>query len=515
MGLETTCASCHRRDDPHANALGADCQRCHDESGWKPAPKFDHAQSRYPLTGKHAGVSCDKCHLAPALNIQADASGKRNPKFRPLAFAECSSCHADPHRGGLGPKCSSCHVTQGFDVLDRRDFNHAATRFPLLGKHRNVSCEACHGRGMATPKPAFARCADCHADVHRGEATLAGAPVDCASCHQVDGFQLSTFTLAQHQASHFPLGGKHQTVKCSACHTSTVATTDAAKFVRIRFAASDCAVCHADPHAGQLPGTPCTDCHSDAGWTTVTYDRTRHASTPLPLDGAHRALSCASCHGPTRPGLPPMTTTRTLGHAGLLFRIGETRCSACHANPHPVPAGRSADSLAACELCHNSAAFQPATIDVPAHQRFGFALEGAHRAVPCAACHTGMSETTAPATGGSTLVAALRAQRSVPLNAVKGTTCAACHKSPHGTQFAGRADGGRCDVCHDASDFAQAPKFNHDRDASFALTGAHASVACDKCHKSRTVSGQAQVIYRPLPHRCEDCHAGKRPGGQR
>ena len=108
-------------------------------------------------------------------------------------------------------------------------------------------------------------------------------------------------------------------MKCSACHTSTAANAGAAKFVRIRFGASDCAVCHADSHGGQLPGTPCAECHSDAGWTTVSY--ARHPGTPLPLDGAHRALSCASCHGPTRPGLPPMTTTRPLGHAGVLFRI--------------------------------------------------------------------------------------------------------------------------------------------------------------------------------------------------
>jgi hypothetical protein len=40
-------------------------------------------------------------------------------------------------------------------------------------------------------------------------------------------------------------------------------------------------------------------------------------------------------------------------------------------------------------------------------------------------------------------------------------------------------------------------------------------VACASCHRTETVAGVARVTYRPVPHRCEDCHAVKlrRTGG--
>lgn len=513
MGLETSCVSCHRRDDPHANSLGPECQKCHNIAAWKPAPRFDHGNSRYPLTGKHADVTCDKCHLAASLNIPVGADGKRAARFKPLAFNECSSCHADPHRGQLSAKCGSCHVTRGFDVIDRREFNHAATRYPLLGKHRTVACDACHGHGMTKPKPAFETCSVCHADVHAGEATLAGARADCAACHQVDGFQPATFTIAQHQQTAFALGGKHAGVKCAACHTSTSTAASTTKVVHIRVAFTDCVSCHADPHGMQLTAGKCTQCHIDAGWAEIRYDRAAHSTTRLPLDGQHAVLSCASCHGPVRPGLPALAASASIGKAGVLFKIAEVRCAACHSDPHRTAgsAGRR-DTTAGCESCHNSIAFRPATISIAAHARFAFPLEGAHRAVPCAACHTTLTTANQPGGRGTSLVGAPRPLSGIALNAVRGTTCVACHENPHGTQFTTRADNGRCEGCHGTDAFTVTPKFNHDRDAAFALAGAHAHVACAKCHRTETVAGVARVIYRPVPHRCEDCHRAKSPG---
>jgi hypothetical protein len=427
VGLERTCVSCHGRGDPHANSLGPACQQCHNVAGWIPAPKFDHAQSRYPLTGKHSDVSCGRCHLAASLNIPVGANGKRVPRFKPLSFAECSTCHADLHRGQFAAKCSTCHVTRGFDVIDRRDFNHATTRYPLLGKHRTASCESCHGRGMAKPKPAFETCAACHANVHDSVATLARARVDCAACHRVDGFTPATFTIAQHQRTRFPLNGEHEHVACAACHTRTTAAGSAKKVIRLKFSEVRCAACHSDPH-------------------------------------------------------------RVVG----------------------VAAAR--DFTTECESCHTSVAFRPTTIGIAAHARFAFPLEGAHRAVPCATCHTTFTTVNRPRGRGGSLLGAPRPIGGVALNAVRGTTCAACHQTPHGTQFSSRADGGRCDACHGSDAFAPAPKFNHDRDAAFALAGAHRPVACASCHRTETVAGVARVTYRPVPHRCEDCHAVKLRG---
>ena len=514
VGLETNCASCHQRADPHKNSLGPSCEKCHDAAAWSPTPKFDHAASRYPLTGKHVDVACAKCHLAAALGIAPQADGKRVPRFKPLQFAECSACHADPHQGRLSGKCSDCHVTRGFDVRDRRDFNHALTRYLLLGKHRTVACEGCHGRDMAKPRPAFATCATCHADRHAGEATLAGAVVDCAACHRVEGFVPSTFTLAQHRAVRFPLGSKHESVPCAKCHTSTRTTAAAKTTIHIRVAFTTCATCHADPHGNQLAGRACDQCHTDQGWSDSRYDIADHARTRLPLEGRHATLGCASCHGPKRPGLPGLPQTATLGRAGVLFHIPEVACATCHADPHTVAGQARRDASTGCADCHTAVAFKPAAISVESHARFSFRLEGAHRAVPCRDCHTALPPPGPAAGRGATLIAALPSLSRVPLGVPRGKSCSGCHRNPHGMQFVARADSGRCESCHSTDTFIGAPRFDHDRDAAFSIKGAHAAVSCAKCHRTETVAGISRVVYRPLPHRCEDCHTVK-PGGGR
>ena len=49
----------------------ASCVRCHSEHNganfsllhWDPSPaKFDHAKTGFALDGKHAGLTCAKCH---------------------------------------------------------------------------------------------------------------------------------------------------------------------------------------------------------------------------------------------------------------------------------------------------------------------------------------------------------------------------------------------------------------------------------------------------------------------
>ena len=50
---------------PHGN-LSVPCQNCHTASAWKPiraVPEFDHNQTRYPLRGMHAAVTCTQCHV--------------------------------------------------------------------------------------------------------------------------------------------------------------------------------------------------------------------------------------------------------------------------------------------------------------------------------------------------------------------------------------------------------------------------------------------------------------------
>ena len=56
-----------------------------------------------------------------------------------------SACDSDPHRGAFKNACDSCHTTSGSKtMLAGFDLNHSKTKYPLLGKHAQVSCVACH-----------------------------------------------------------------------------------------------------------------------------------------------------------------------------------------------------------------------------------------------------------------------------------------------------------------------------------------------------------------------------------
>ena len=515
LGLETTCASCHRSDDVHKGSLGESCDRCHDAKGWKPAPKFDHDSSAFPLTGKHVDVQCDKCHLAPSLGITPDARGRLIPRFKPVAFRLCTDCHANPHGAKMAGRCSDCHTTRGWHVIEQTHFDHSATRYPLVGKHAAVKCDACHGPNLKIKDPPFATCGSCHQDPHAGQGLLNGKPADCAACHRVQGFTPSTFTLAQHAATRYPLTGKHAAVKCASCHTTT------GKVTRLTMAFAKCADCHADQHGGQLASRPdkgsCEACHTDAGWTPSTFSLAAHAKLRLPLDGRHAQIRCAACHGLTRPGLRALPNpAATYGPAKVVLQVPETACQDCHVDPHGgrYLKGGAMPMKDGCATCHDARAFRPSTVDVDLHARFSFALDGAHRATPCVACHEEMRGAAA----ASTLIAAPRGVAKLPFTQKRATDCRACHEAddPHGNQFANRKDGGACGACHDVASFTPASRFDHDRDTSFPLTGAHARVACAACHtKKADASGKVRVVYRPLSTTCASCHGGTPPRSTR
>jgi hypothetical protein len=420
LGLETACASCH--DDPHRGELGTECARCHGESKWTPAPKFDHAKTEYPLTGKHEAVRCVSCHEAVSLQLGRDAEGEVIPRWKPLPHGECSSCHSDPHRGGFGAKCASCHSTVGFHAIREEGFDHDRTRYPLRGSHATLACATCHDPVKAWGrKPPFERCDGCHRDAHAGQATIRGAASDCASCHAVAGFHPSIFPLAAHEQTGYPLRGAHLRAACEQCHSkgdAAQATKLGPSRVLMRPAHAACADCHRDPHQGQL--------------------------------GA---------------------STRGTGSE-------------------------------ACLQCHDLERFHPSRFDVAAHAASRFPLQGAHRAVPCEACHAELRRTPAASTlRGSTASRALRFDE-------KAETCADCHSDPHGGQFAERRKGAACDDCHGIEGFVPAERFDHDRDARFKLQGAHARTACASCHTpQRGRDGVVRTLYRQTPSRCESCHA--------
>ncbi len=509
VGLEQTCTACHQ--DVHRRALNQDCLTCHDQARWKPAPRFDHAKSAYPLTGKHVDVRCAACHKT--------ATGDTVPVFKPVTHRDCLACHADPHRGRFTGACRDCHVTRGFQVIDRGNFDHNRTRYPLRGQHAGVTCAKCHDvPGLRTKNPPFARCTDCHTDPHAGTATLAGVAVDCGSCHTVAGFKVAAFTVAQHGKTKYPLEGKHQRVPCVSCHVKNPPGVLAAQLgsarIQMRPAFARCVDCHRDDHGGQLTvradNGECSACHDMAGWTPSTFTVAAHAATRFRIEGQHVEISCKACHGGKRTGLAPLPRTTTLGKAAVLFRLGELECVSCHVDPHqgrfaaggahPVPTG--------CLGCHTVRSYRPSTIDVAQHARYPFTLEGAHRAVPCVSCH---GELRRPPAKSSLVLVRWTGAPLLFTSSAKG--CQGCHDTPHGDQFANRRDRGRCESCHDPDAFAPASRFDHDRDTKFPLRGGHANVPCAKCHPQAVGPGNARMVrYRPVSARCESCHGdGVRP----
>jgi len=513
MGLEQGCIACHERDDVHKASLGRSCDRCHDAADWKKPVRFDHEQSSYPLTGKHAGVACDNCHKAATLNLRPDARGRIIGRYKPLPAEQCSACHADPHKRRLSARCSSCHSTRDFKEIDRKEFDHAATRYPLAGRHRAVSCEGCHGLNMARKTPAFARCADCHADAHFGRGTLAGTPADCAVCHRVEGFSPSTYTVSQHATTAYALVGRHAEVRCALCHTATdslVRTTprQVLRRVTLRPKAAACESCHADAHRGDLarPEGPvrCTSCHDERAWSPASFTVARHATLAFALDDAHQPAACTKCHVPVRPASPTLPNGRK-ATATIPLRI-DGACEACHIDPHAGRYSRGAAHAgpAGCRACHDTRRFAPSVLSAARHAAYGFALDGAHRAVPCRDCHKELGAASARVTLKS---AAAPVAARLRFDAPRRDRCSACHVDPHGGQFAGRPGAGACETCHDAARWGGAARFAHDRDSSFPLAGAHSRVPCAACHTPVAQSGGGtRVQYRPLPTACEGCH---------
>jgi len=87
-GIPATCTTCHEEDNPHFNQFAdRKCTACHDTNQWKPATRFDHQHTRFPLTGAHINLSCKACHpSAKAPNQHTFV------RYRPLG-TKCIDCH--------------------------------------------------------------------------------------------------------------------------------------------------------------------------------------------------------------------------------------------------------------------------------------------------------------------------------------------------------------------------------------------------------------------------------------
>ncbi|MEO1170894.1 MAG: hypothetical protein AAFX94_02430 [Myxococcota bacterium] len=187
----TTCASCHF--DPHGGRLGNYCEGCHDPQSWKGAFDPDaHRRSNFPLSGGHAFIPCQECHLVAQERLIVSAA------------QNCSSCHRDDYlaaarttvdhaASNFSPICESCHFT--WDFQPARFVGHDVCFQINGGPHSGESCNGCHTRLAGTVANGA-----CNTN------TFA-----CTSCH-VHGIEV---TERQHRE--VP-GYDYQDQKCYACH---------------------------------------------------------------------------------------------------------------------------------------------------------------------------------------------------------------------------------------------------------------------------------------------------------
>ncbi|HET7501568.1 MAG TPA: hypothetical protein VFK02_11210 [Kofleriaceae bacterium] len=458
VATRSACASCHK--DPHAGRFSTDCQSCHRVTDWKAfeRARFDHKLARFPLTGKHADVACEKCHKTP-------------PVWKPLAFATCEACHADPHRGELKPRaCTACHDTGGWASGDDKiRANHP--RLSLASGHARVACKTCHDRGNDRPPSKGGRCEGCHRPVH-----LAKFSTRCETCHaQIKWIGLpESVGRDNHARTRYPLAGKHQAVACAACHPASRPV--AQRYRQLAFDA--CAACHADVHKGELAARgDCAKCHTVAGFAPTTFGIEEHARTAFALDGKHVATPCGSCHPGARPRLS--------------FVVARKACLDCHANPHGAQFDKEI-AAGGCANCHTTFDWHQAKID---HSIWP--LAGAHARTPCTACHGVHQKGAQPA-----------AYRGVP------RACEGCHDDIHAGQFRQTQPAKDCKTCHSAESFRIAAAFDH-RTTRYPLEGKHRELACERCHPSETLrNGTTAVRWRLGYTRCKDCHANPhREGG--
>jgi hypothetical protein len=236
--------------------------------------------------------------------------------------------------------------------------------------------------------------------------------------------------------------------------------------------------------SANVKGRDCKLCHQEhrgrgfdlMGWKGVggmaAFD---HAKAGWPLQGKHAQADCARCHTKTN-------------RQGLRKFVGTDRtCGTCHAkeNPH----GNLRAQHQKCERCHSESTWRPPKSKLEFNHddkaQAAMKLEGSHASVACVKCHP---------------------KASFKLAAFDNGNCAQCHKSPHDGQLFGTK---KCESCHSPALRAlREVRFDHKKQAGYALAGKHAQIDCTTCHT------KALGTRKPTPG-CENCHAKDNKHGKR
>jgi len=479
----------------HSKPEYSTCQNCHVEHQgrdfklifWKEGQtNFNHKNAGFKLEGKHAQLECSSCHKAEF--IQEKKIFREKNKNLEKTFLgldkSCLSCHRDEHRGQMNRKCLNCHVMEGWKPASK--FDHNLTKFSLTGQHRQVDCSRCHKSVTDNKFPddptysqyhltSFAQCSACHQDAHNGKL---GAL--CNDCHSPAGWNKINQTNFNHDVTNFPLRGRHTAVRCEQCHHSGQ-TRNQLKF-------ANCTDCHSDFHNGvfthRASAGECSECHHVYGFSPSTFTIQEHQKTDFQLEGAHLAIPCIACH--TQPFNAKIQRT-------YRFQFTSLDCQQCHTDPHRGQLNKYV-APGGCNFCHNTETWFTVQFD---HSQTGFELTGKHQLTKCTSCH-------------------------VPENSSMGRehirfeglskVCQDCHTDKHEGQFntvatvaGNKRMIGDCSRCHTSENWLP-NNFDHDKDATFKLEGAHKTVNCYKCHLTETKNGIKFVRFKPIESKCRSCH---------
>jgi len=127
-----------------------------------------------------------------------------------------------------------------------------------------------------------------------------------------------------------------------------------------------------------------------------------------------------------------------------------------------------------CQNCHTASGWKPIRA-VPEfdHNQTRYPLRGMHQSVTCVQCHV------------------------KPVFSNVGQRCQDCHADIHKRQL-----GANCEQCHTVRGWQVSVQQIQQHNNRFPLTGAHAAVACDACHK-----GAAQSQFQTMSTECYSCHS--------
>ena len=516
--------------------------------------EFNHSSTGFQLTGGHAQVVCERCHVqgvfrgTPTQCFQCHSPGGRvMSTFKPTnhlpTTVNCASCHRTTnwmpafftHNGVEPGKCDTCHnnsIQRGKPATHilttmKCDACHRPTMWTAVAfTHAGVipgTCAACHNGVQATGKPAThiqtnLSCDSCHPVgtrwvVLHGIYDHTGITSGCANCHN------GTKALGR-PANHIPLSAV-PLPGCETCHRSTI--TFSGTVMNHTGITTGCATCHATGmrFVGPVVTKPTNHFPTTAGCESCHNTTSFGPGTTMNHMGI--TTGCATCHGTgmhwvggivTKPANHFPTTapceschTSTTSFTGTPFNhpgiaVGSGTCATCHTGTYIGVVCKPAMHIATsspCDTCHKSLT-SFAGISAPDHSTFSPPVTSA---TTCATanCHDGKTAVAKPT-------------NHIPLTT---TQCGSCHRWPTaapttfgpGTPMSHTGMTTGCVTCHaTGSSFfgvTMVTKPANHFPYSPSTTG------CENCHNT-VAFGPATPFTHPGisigSRTCSTCHTG-------